>query len=404
MSLFLFSCNYGNEETMSNRGGEILGYELKDDSVYFILKESEIMNFIDLKNTDFFETAHAPNFHEDSSYFHKAKDIKIKKVHVLGAFNEYSLTDELIFNGNYWVIPKAKNHIQPVGGDFLFIINERYAVTLPFFFGKNIHTPRFTNPHNWDFSLLRMYLVWQLYILDSEYEMAYQLKDDSIQFIFDPNIYALVNDGYGIQENYHPDMIDYVEVAGSFNAWSQYFKMNKVGDKYYKSLALKDVNTWGEFKFIINGRVWVNPPFYASNKLGHFTGTREYNFTYKNPNIDNIQGYTIQGNEIVFSWHLNDSDLLTFWERTYSNRFEIKNMYLYASFLETPGQKVLMEDLGDRHYEIRFPLSEIPKNKQIQFNYHANGMLLLTPPYYTSNVVQTDIWDDNQWVNFEFSL
>ncbi|OHX65214.1 hypothetical protein NH26_02020 [Flammeovirga pacifica] len=386
---------------MFSTGDDLIGFELTEDSISFVFDEDKIINFIDLEGTNFFETPQAPHFQETKKYFIKKESLTIEKVQVIGTFSQYKKDDKytLVKKNNHWEITFHKEDIVPFGGEFLFVINDRYAATPTFNESKNFHMEPFRENE-----LLRSYIIWCLYIIDTEYEVGYKIKGDSIFFVFDPTIYSTINDNQGIKALYDPDVIRKVEVAGSFNEWTEYYTMERQGNIFVKGFKIdENINNWGEFKFIVDD-YWVNPPFYAYNKLGHYTGLRHYNFTYKIPGKRNIKGYRIEGDEVVFFVEIKSKDLYTYWERTTADKFTFKNMFLYASFLPQEHQRIKMERISENYYEKRFNISDIPKNKSYQFNFYGNGMIFLTPPYSTTNLAHTDIWDNQQWLNFEITL
>ncbi|MBB3696083.1 hypothetical protein KMW28_12145 [Flammeovirga yaeyamensis] len=399
--IFLLGCQDSHNQLLYRQGDEIVGFELTDDSISFVLDRNKIINFIDLEETAFFENPQTPNFNDYDKYFVRKENIDIQKVHLVGTFNKYKVDDRYLLkrDGENWRITFSKSEIIPSGGEFLFIINNKYAATPNYNQSKNFHMEPFRENE-----LLRSYIIWSLYIIDTEYEVGYKVENDSIYFIFDPSIYSTINDNEGIKVLYDPDVIQKVQVAGSFNQWTEYFELQRKGDIFYKAFPLdQNINNWGEFKFIVND-YWVNPPFYAFNKLGHYSGIRHYNFTYHIPNRNHINGYRIEGDEIIFYVTVHPTDLYTYWERTTADQFNFKNMYLYASFLPEGNDRVLMEKVTDDTYEKRFNVKDIPNGVSHQFNFYGNGMIFLTPPYNTTNLSHTDIWDNKQWVNFEIKI
>ncbi|NME69830.1 hypothetical protein [Flammeovirga aprica] len=384
---------------------ELIGYYEVNDSIVFNIKSSDIINFLDISDTDFFTSPYTPAFNNWENYLVKKSNVTIEDLHLIGTFNDYKIGQEYRMEyqpqSDSWQLKLPKKKILPTSGDFSFIANKKYLATPNFYNSLNAHVPVFV-----DKDLRRMYISWLVYIIETKEQMGYTITDDSITFIFSPEEYSLSNNNYGVQESYDPDLIGKVQVAGSFNAWTEYFQMEKKGEHYYYSMPIdENINNWGEFKFIINDYNWVNPPFEARNKLGHFKGMRHYNFTYKTNFKNNIMGYSVQNDKVIFEWKLDDHDLLTYYQRSESMQYKTRNMYLYASFLKKEnGHRILMEEVEDKHYRVAFKKSDFEKGKHYSFNFLVNGVLELTPNYGASNLTQTELWDETQTIRFDFVL
>ncbi|MBD0402069.1 hypothetical protein [Flammeovirga sp. EKP202] len=402
--LFLFGCTHtpiGYLITKNDK--ELIGYYEENDNIVFNIKHSDIINYLDISETDFYTSPYTPNFNNWEKYLIKKEDVVINELHLIGSFNDYKIDSSYLMKkkADHWELIVPKKKILPASGDFNFMVNKKYLITPNHYNSLNTHVPVFVEK-----DLRRMYIIWLMYIIEPKEQMGYVTTDDSITFIFNPEEYSLSNNNYGVQSAYDPDLIGKVQVAGSFNSWSEYFTMEKKGELYYFSLPIdENINNWGEFKFIVNDHNWVNPPFEARNKLGHFMGMRHYNFTYKTNYNHQVMGYSIQKDDVIFEWKLNDNDLMTYYQRSEARQFNIRNMYLYASFLEKENShKILMEEVGYRHYRIAFKKNTFEKGKHYTFNFMVNGLLELTPNYGASNLTRTALWDETQTVRYDFLL
>lgn len=105
---------------------------------------------------------------------------------------------------------------------------------------------------------------------------GYQDKGDSIEFHFGEQKMIKV----GIMEidlNKRRNEIKQVNIAGDFNGWNPnnaLFIMKKTGDlSFTLMVSKKSIGKKGElrqFKFVLNGKYWIEPPSEALNKI---TGT-----------------------------------------------------------------------------------------------------------------------------------
>ena len=404
--IILLSCTHTPIYLLAPKNDkELRGYQEEGDSINFHISYHEIINLLDISQTDFYTSPYTPEFNNWENYLVKKEDITFETVHLFGTFNDYKIDSEYLMKydseSNSWSLQLPKNKILPSSGDFIFVVNQKYLITINFYNALNTHVPVFVEK-----DLRRMYIVWLMYIMKSKDRMGYTVKNDSITFIFNPEEYSLSNNDYGVQSSYDPDLIGKVQVAGSFNSWSEYFEMKKKGNSYYFTLPIdENINNWGEFKFIVNDHNWVNPPFEARNKLGHYKGMRHYNFTYKTDYKDNPMGYEIKKDSVVFEWTLRPNDLITYFQRSESRQFHIKNMYLYSPFLDKENEyKTLMEEISDHHYRIAFDKKLFKKGENYPFNFFVNGLMELTPNYAASNLFQTDLWDETQTVRFEITV
>lgn len=89
--------------------------------------------------------------------------------------------------------------------------------------------------------------------------------DDAMVFRFEPNAYkTLTADEGGAVSDLGSLQIDSVAVAGTFNDWDRTaWQMNRTEDGGFelsKPLAAFSDQPYGEFKFVINGKLWAEPP------------------------------------------------------------------------------------------------------------------------------------------------
>jgi len=102
---------------------------------------------------------------------------------------------------------------------------------------------------------------------------GYQDKGDSIRFIFGEQKTIKVG-GLNINLDQRRNEIKQVNLAGDFNGWSpdnsQYI-LKKTDSKLYSIvLSKKSLGKKGEirkFKFVLNGKYWIEPPAEALNKI-----------------------------------------------------------------------------------------------------------------------------------------
>ena len=101
---------------------------------------------------------------------------------------------------------------------------------------------------------------------------GYNIENETVIFEFDSGKYRYVtHDITGVWSKIGELTINEVCLAGEFNSWSKdLWPMEKVSNKRYKLERLKkdfDNNTMIQFKFVINGEYWVEPPFRATNRV-----------------------------------------------------------------------------------------------------------------------------------------
>jgi hypothetical protein len=102
---------------------------------------------------------------------------------------------------------------------------------------------------------------------------GYVDKGDSIEFIFGQEKIIKIG-GLKILLDKRRSEIKQVNLAGDFNGWNPAdaaFRMKQISTKLYKiTLSKKRIGKKGElrqFKFVLNGQYWVEPPDEASNKV-----------------------------------------------------------------------------------------------------------------------------------------
>jgi len=107
---------------------------------------------------------------------------------------------------------------------------------------------------------------------DNEGVYGYRLKNVSVIFEFDRANYEYVtSDESGVFAKIEDVNIRQVCVAGEFNSWARdKWIMQKVGKDRFR--FEKRVSEFGskpewQFKFVINGSYWVEPPTDAVNRI-----------------------------------------------------------------------------------------------------------------------------------------
>ncbi len=119
-------------------------------------------------------------------------------------------------------------------------------------------------------SYLNLCLVSETPAMPSNY--GYRLENSEVVFDFDQNQYEWTTQGDdGKWVEISKPTIQTVAVAGEFNSWStNAWPMQKVDDSHFvlhKNLADFGAQTSYQFKFVINGYYWVEPPPLAANRM-----------------------------------------------------------------------------------------------------------------------------------------
>jgi len=102
--------------------------------------------------------------------------------------------------------------------------------------------------------------------------LGYSQKGDVVTFQFNPSEFEDVTaDQTGEWRKLATVTIDDVHVAGEFNGWSKTeWPMVRSGSRWTlskKKSELGSADTY-QFKFVVNGNQWVEPPKRASNQAG----------------------------------------------------------------------------------------------------------------------------------------
>ena len=102
---------------------------------------------------------------------------------------------------------------------------------------------------------------------------GYTDKGDSLEFIFGFQKMIKIGTLEFVLDNRRKD-IKTVQLAGDFNGWSPdnaAFRMQQVNDKiYHLVLSKKSLGKKGDtrlFKFVLNGKYWIEPPAEAVNRI-----------------------------------------------------------------------------------------------------------------------------------------
>lgn len=101
--------------------------------------------------------------------------------------------------------------------------------------------------------------------------LGYYLTETEVVFRFDPSAYLnFTRNDNGDWLAAADVVIDSVAVAGDFNEWSKLaWRMSKTKEGLYelrKDLGLFEDRPEWEFKFVVNGFYWVEPPTDATNR------------------------------------------------------------------------------------------------------------------------------------------
>lgn len=101
---------------------------------------------------------------------------------------------------------------------------------------------------------------------------GFDIDNDRVFFMHDSSIASLVSEsGTGRRSNYYAsDPPDIVCVAGDFNNWMQE-RMGRAprnSSQFGLWLPLSEIRRGrGQFKFVIDGSLWVEPPAFANNTV-----------------------------------------------------------------------------------------------------------------------------------------
>ncbi|MBB6463480.1 hypothetical protein [Flammeovirga kamogawensis] len=403
--ILLLGCSPSNNDFNSvkyNSKATIRGYKVDADSIYFSLDENEINNFVDLSNTNFFDNPYTHNLEDWKNTLIKKEEVAIHSVHVVGNFNNFQLTNNLKKIGDKWELRLAKSDIKGKSGQFGYIVNKNLFIT-----------PFVSNTKNYKMQLVDKFkfyfinLIWLTYLFYENEQLGYTIDADSIYFTFDPKDYvSTTHEKKGFEKIINPSQIELVEVTGSFSEWQKRFELTKVGDIYKTSLPLDSTfKNWGEFKYIINKNRWVTPPYVVTNKIAKNVNDNNYNYTFKTLNKENIKGYSVKGDSVIFEWQLEKLQLLNYFYETIVGAHKIKNMYLYGEFnKDDKGNKKLMTKVGDKRYRLAYPVSTFEKGKNYTFIFYINGLHELIPPHDASNVMHTDAFNTFQTLRFTLKL
>ncbi|AZQ60909.1 hypothetical protein EI427_01370 [Flammeovirga pectinis] len=403
--LGLLSCTSKNEDFSSESDNNkviVRGYTTDADSVYFNLHEDEINNFIDISETNFFIDPYSFNIGNWKNMLKRKREITINSVHVIGNFNNFQLTDLLTKKGKIWQLSLSKADVKGKSGQFGYIVNGKYFIT-PFI--KLIKNYKIQVIEKFSFHFIN--LVWLTYLFYENEQLGYTIDNDSIYFVFDPKDYVSTTDEVeGFEKIIDPSKIDQVEVTGSFSNWKKRLVLTKINDIYITTLALDSTfKNWGEFKYIINKRKWVTPPFVVTNKIGKVKNDNNFNYTFRTKNKENIRGYYLKGDSVIFEWQLEKLQLLNFYHETVVDSHKVKNLYLHGVFnTEDKENKRLMQQIGDKRFRIAYPVSSFEKGRDYTFIFYMNGALELIPPHDASNVKHSDAFAPFQTMRFNMKL
>jgi glycosidase len=131
--------------------------------------------------------------------------------------------------------------------------------------------------------------------------------DSSVTFVFDPEQYASVTaDGTTDASPLNPDSIEGVSVAGDFNQWTPKkwnLEKNESGTYSLRIPAYRFTLINHEFKFVINGNQWIEPPLEMPNRKHSGLAGESYNIVLKREPGTSIKGWKKDGEGIVFEFN-----------------------------------------------------------------------------------------------------
>ncbi len=112
---------------------------------------------------------------------------------------------------------------------------------------------------------------------------AYSWEQNEVVFRFDPNTYMDMNTSYGMWRKLPGVKIRNVYVSGEFNNWatqSKDFIMEKQGEIYVFRMQVEPKGGLKrlQFKFVINGKYWVEPKASCANVIDSGAGWGSKNY------------------------------------------------------------------------------------------------------------------------------
>lgn len=112
---------------------------------------------------------------------------------------------------------------------------------------------------------------------------GYTWEQDEVVFRFSPKEYKDLNTSYGMWRNMPSIKINSVFVSGEFNNWatnSKDFKMEKQGEEYVFRMRVEKKGSLKrmQFKFVINGKFWVEPKAGCANTIDSGAGWGSKNY------------------------------------------------------------------------------------------------------------------------------
>lgn len=154
---------------------------------------------------------------------------------------------------------------------------------------------------------------------DEQLKLGYHIDKNEVVFVFDVRKYEKVSTEEGRELDFADIDIKSIAVAGEFNDWSRDgWRMQKVSEYIYelrKKLSLfQDKPDW-QYKYIINGKYWVEPPRFASNIISISPyERRKFNLVLDvaRPNLNGNTVFRLQGykdaHKVILAGDFNNWD------------------------------------------------------------------------------------------------
>lgn len=117
---------------------------------------------------------------------------------------------------------------------------------------------------------------------------GYAWEQEELVFRFNPNDYTDINTSYGMWKQLPKVKVKEVFVSSTLNNWATNandYRMTKEGNEYVLRLRMDKRGSLNrmEFKFVINGKYWVEPKGGCANTAdsGAGYGSKNYVFYFR---------------------------------------------------------------------------------------------------------------------------
>ncbi len=213
---------------------------------------------------------------------------------------------------------------------------------------------------------------------------GYKVAQDSVTFIFDPEIAAQAYAGGGHEDHpFDKDHIESVSVAGDFNAWSPtVWEMTRNEDgTYTRTVGQGNFSLeFHEFKFVVNGSTWIEPPTASPNRKHAGLEHESYNLVLNRHEDQKPEGYRIVDGKVHFQLSMQEP-IKCLDEQSGAMRFvdrnTIEKVTLVASFNDW-SKEMLELKLSENVWSLEFSNSQL-RDPAGEFRYLLNDRYWVVP-------------------------